>query len=98
MRECLVSNYGGAACILNDTVMALARRKKPAANNRSDRYLHVSAILAALQRLEKLICSNSTLGFELKECLYSQNTLTSLSKLLISQEYIKEMTLPHLDF
>ena len=55
----------------------------------------MSAILAALQRLEKLVCSNSALGTELKECLYSQNTLTTLSKLLISQdydEYIKEMT------
>ena len=50
MREWLVSNYGGAARILNDTVMALARRKKPAANDRSDRYLHVSAILASLQQ------------------------------------------------
>ena len=49
MREWLVSNYGGAAHILNDTVMALNRRKKLAANDRSDRYLHVSAILAALQ-------------------------------------------------
>ena len=95
MREWLVSNYGGAARIPNDTVMALTRRKKPAANDRSDRYLHVSAILAALERLEKLICSTPTLGVELKECLYSRNTLTSLSKLLISKdydEYIKEMT------
>ena len=41
MREWLVSNYGGAACILNDTVMALAKRKKPTANNRLDRYLHM---------------------------------------------------------
>ena len=75
--------------------MALTRRKKPTANDHSGRYLHVSAILAALQRLEKLICSNPTLGAELKECLYSWTTLTSLSKLLISQdydEYIKEMT------
>ena len=55
MREWLVSNYGGAARILNDTVMALTRRKKPTTNDCSDRYLHVSAILAALQRLEKLI-------------------------------------------
>ena len=96
----MVSNYGGAARILNDTVMALAKRKKPIAYDHSDRYLHVSAILAALQRLEKLICSNPTLGFELKECLYSRNTLTSLSKLLISQdydEYIKEMTRQQLD-
>ena len=47
------------------------------------------------------MCSNPTLGFELKECLYSQSTLTSLSKLLISQdynEYIKEMTRRHLDW
>ena len=101
MREWLVSNYGRVACILNDTVMVLARRKKPAANDRSDRYLNVSAILAALQWLEKLICSNPTLGFELKECLYSQNTLTSLSKLIISQDYdehIKEITCRQLDW
>ena len=50
MRKWLVSNFGGPAHILNDTVMALARRKKPAANDRSDRYLHVSAILASLQQ------------------------------------------------
>ena len=68
MREWLVMNYGGAARILNDTVMALTRRKKPAANDRSDRYLHTSAILAVLQRLEKLICSNPALGIE---CLNS---------------------------
>ena len=95
MREWLVQNYGGAARILNDTLMALTRRKKPAANDRSDQYLHISAIIAALQRLEKLICSNPALGVELKDCLYSRNTLTSLAKLLISQdydEYIKEMT------
>ena len=63
MREWLVSTYGGTARILNDTVMALAKRKKPASNDRSDRYLHVSAILAVLQLLEKHICSNPTLGF-----------------------------------
>ena len=98
MRKWLVSNYGGAARILNDTVMALTRRER---NDWSDRYLHVSAILAALQRLKKLICSNSTLAVELKECLYSRNTLTSLRKLLISQDYddyIKEMTRRHLDW
>ena len=55
MREWLIINYGGAARILNDTVMALTRRKKPTANDCSDRYSHVSAILAALQRLEKLV-------------------------------------------
>ena len=66
MREWLVMNYGGAARILNDTVMALTRRKKPTANDCSDWYLHVSAIFAAWQRLEKLVCSNPTLGTELK--------------------------------
>ena len=49
MREWLVSNYGGAARILNDTVLALGKRNKPAAKDSSDRYLHMSAILAALQ-------------------------------------------------
>ena len=73
MREWLVSIYGEAARILNDTVMALTRRKKPTANNQSDRYLHVPAILAALQWLEKLICSNPTLGVDLKEFVFSKH-------------------------
>ena len=80
--------------------MALARRKRPAASDRPDRYMHISTIIAALQRLEKLICSNNTLGVELKDSLYSRNTLNSLTKLLISQdydEYIKEMTRRDLD-
>ena len=71
MREWLISSYGGASHILNDTVMALGKRKKPAGNDHSERYLHLSAILATLQRLEKLICTNPTLGTELKECLHS---------------------------
>ena len=33
--------------IVNDTIMALGRGKKPAGNDRSDRYFHLSAILAA---------------------------------------------------
>ena len=100
MREWLVQNYCGAARIINDTVMAL-RRKKPSFSDRHDRYLHISAIIAALQRLEKLMCSNPSLGVELKDCLYSRNTLNSLTKLLISQdydEYIKEMTRRDLDW
>ena len=44
MREWLVSNYGGASGILNDTFMALGKQKKPADNDRSERYLHVSAL------------------------------------------------------
>ena len=36
MREWLVLNYVGAARILNDTVLALTRRKKPAATDRAD--------------------------------------------------------------
>ena len=57
MREWLISNYGGASCILNNTVMALSKRKKPAGNDHSERYL--SAVLAAIQRLEKPICTNA---------------------------------------
>ena len=87
MREWLVQNYGGAARIINDTVMALAPKKRPAVTDRADRYLHISAIIASLQRLEKLMCSNPTLGLELKDCLFSRNTLNSLTKLLMSQDY-----------
>ena len=101
MREWLISNYGGASRNLNDSVMALGKQKKPASNNPSQRHLHLSAILATLQRLKKLICTNPTLGTVLKECLHSRNTLTSLSKLLITQdndEFIREMTRRHLDW
>ena len=49
MREWLLQNYGGAARIINDTVIALAPRKRPAVNDRADWYLHISAIIAALQ-------------------------------------------------
>ena len=70
MREWLVQNYGGASRIINDTVMALPRRKKPAGTDRADRYRHISAIKASLQRLEKLVCSNPALGLELKEYLF----------------------------
>ena len=86
MREWLVQNYGGVSRIVNDTVMALARRKKPALPDRADRYLHISAIISSLQRLEKLMCSNPTLGFELKDYLFARNTLNSLTKLLTSQD------------
>ena len=89
MREWLVQNYGGAARILNDTVMTLTGRKKPAATDCANRYTHISSIIAALQRLEKLICSNHALGLELKDCLYSRDTLTSLTRLLIAQDYDK---------
>ena len=71
--------------------MALGRRKKPAVNDHSERY----------QRLEKLTRTNLALGPELNDCLYSRNTLTSLSKLLITQdydEYIREMTRRALDW
>ena len=50
MREWLINNYGGALRIVNDTIMALARRRKPAANDRSQRHSHLSVIIAALQR------------------------------------------------
>ena len=49
MREWLISNYGGASRIVNDTVMALGRRKKPSGTDQSERYSHLSAIIAALQ-------------------------------------------------
>ena len=81
--------------------MALGRRKKPVGNDRAERYSHLSAINAALQQLENLICTNVALGAKLKDCLYSKNILTLLGKLLIIQdydEYIREMTRRSLDW
>ena len=62
MREWVMNNYGGASRIVNDTIMALGRRKKPAGNDRAERYAHFSTIIAALQCLEKLICTNVALS------------------------------------
>ena len=81
MRKWLISNYGEASCIVNDTIMALGIRKKPAGNDWAERYSHLSAISAALQRLEKLICTNVALEAELKDCLYSRNTLKLLGQI-----------------
>ena len=97
----MISSYGGASLIVNDTIMALGRRKKPAGNDQAERYSHLSAIIATLQRLEKLICTNVALAAELRDCLYSRNTLISLGKLLITQdynEYIREVTRRSLDW
>ena len=49
MREWLISNYGAPAWIVNDTVMALVKRKQPTASDRADKYAYVSAIIAGLQ-------------------------------------------------
>ena len=38
MREWLVSNYGGASPIINDTVVALGKQKKPVPTDCSVRY------------------------------------------------------------
>ena len=49
----------------------------------------------------KLTRTNLALGVELNDCLYSRNTLTTLSKLLVAldfDEYIREMTRRTLDW
>ena len=79
MRKWLINNYGGGSRIVNDTIMALGRRKKLAVNDCLERYSHLSAIIAALKRLEKLPRTNLALGTEVNDCLHSWNTLTSLS-------------------
>ena len=53
MREWLLTNNGGASCIVNNTIMVLAKRKKPAANDHLEWYSHLSAIKAALQQLRE---------------------------------------------
>ena len=61
MREWLINNYGVASCIVNDIIMALGRRKKPAVIDCLEQYSHLSTIIAALQRLEKLTRTNLAL-------------------------------------
>ena len=50
----LVKHYGDASRIVNDTIAALSKKKKPNPTSKKDRYTFYSDIVIALLRLERL--------------------------------------------
>ena len=58
MKNCLICNYGGPSRIVGDIVSSLVDKRKPGVNNRKEKFVFYSAIIGALQRLEKLSRGN----------------------------------------
>ena len=54
IKAWLVKHYGDASRIVNDTIAAIAKKKKPNPTNKKDRYTFYSDIVIALLRLERL--------------------------------------------
>ena len=50
----LIEHYGDASRIVNDTITALAKKKKPSPNFPKDRYKFYSEIVVSILRLERL--------------------------------------------
>ena len=101
MKNWLICNYGGPSRIVGDIISNLVARRRPALNNRKEKFSFYSAIIGALQRLEKLSRTTHINRDELESCLLSRNTLSTLVKLLPIAEYdlwVREMTVAGLDF
>ena len=101
MRDWLIDTYGGAERIVNDILASLSRKSKPVASDRSQRYSHLSVILAALHRLERLAISGHINSSRFESALYSRTSLTCLTNLLPQPDYdkyIEEMIRLSLDW
>ena len=101
MKNWLICNYGSPSRIVGDIVSSLIDKRKPGANNRKEKFVYYSAIIGALQRLEKLSRIIQVNRDELESCLFSRSTITSLIHLLSSAErdlWVREMTTAGLDF
>ena len=87
MKTWLINNYGGPSRIVGDIVNNLARKSKPGAGNRKEKFTFYSTITGAVQRLEKISRVNYIDKVELESCLLSHSTLNSLVRLLPAAEY-----------
>ena len=101
MKTWLICNYGGPSRIIGDIINNLSARQKPTLNNRKEKFTFYSAITGAIQRWERLSRITHINRAELKSCLLSRSTLSSLVKLLPIAEYdlwVREITVTRLDF
>jgi len=101
MKSWLIMNYGKAASIVSDVVVALMKKKKPLRENKKDRYHFFSDILLALLRLEKLTKESAISRDDLEGTLFSQSTLRDLISVLPpneNEEFIRQMYLRGLDY
>ena len=101
MKRWLINNYGVVSRIVSDIVNDLNRRAKPNPNNSAQRFTFYAGISGALQRMERLSRVGEIDRHELKNCLYSRATLSSLSLILPTDTYadwITEMTRAGLDY
>ena len=101
MKAWLICNYGGPSRIVRDIINSLAEKRKPTSHSRKEKFKYYSAIIEALQRLEKLSRISNINQTELGSCLLSRSTLICLIKLLPISEYdlwVREITMAGLDF
>ena len=78
MKQWLIKNYGGSSRIVGDIVSNLMRKTKPTTGNRKEKFEFYSAITGAIQQLERLGILSYIDSTELKACLLSRSTLSSM--------------------
>ena len=96
----LIEHYGDASRIVNDTISALAKKKKPAPGSPRDRYKFYSEIVVSILRLERLTKEKLIDTKQLNDCLHSRSTLHLLISLLPPSDFVelkREMTRRDID-
>ena len=86
---------------MGDIINNLSKKIKPVVGNRKEKFVFYSTITGAIQRLKRSSRVNYINRAELKTCLLSQSTLSSIIRLLPISEYdlwVQEMTIAGLDF
>ena len=96
----MIEHYGDASRIVNDTIAALAKKKKPTSGSAKDRYKFFSEIVVSILRLERLAKEKLINPKELTDCLHSRSTLHILISLLPASDFTelkREMTRRDID-
>ena len=74
IKTWLIEHYGDASRIVNDTITALAKKKKPSPGSAKDRYKFYSEIVVSILRLERLTKEKLIDTVQLNDCLHSRST------------------------
>ena len=100
IKTWLIDHYGDASRIVNDTITALAKKKKPSPGSTKDRYKFYSEIVVSILRLERLTKEKLINTVQLNDCLHSRSTLHLLISLLPTGDFTelkREMTRRDID-